>query len=30
VHFYLPFYYRFILVITLHYYFIPALAEYKP
>jgi hypothetical protein len=23
-----PFYYSFILVVTLHYYFIPALAEY--
>jgi hypothetical protein len=25
-----PFYYSFILVITLHYHFIPALAEYQP
>jgi hypothetical protein len=25
----LPFYYNFILVITLHYHFIPALAEYQ-
>jgi hypothetical protein len=30
VHFYLPFYYSFILIITLHYHFIPALAEYQP
>jgi hypothetical protein len=29
VHFCLPFYYTFILVITLHYHFIPALAEYQ-
>jgi hypothetical protein len=28
--FYLPFYYSFILVITLHYHFVPALAEYQP
>jgi hypothetical protein len=26
----LPFYYSFILVITLHYHFIPALAKYQP
>jgi hypothetical protein len=26
----LPYYYSFILVITLHYHFIPALAEYQP
>jgi hypothetical protein len=26
----LPFYYNFILVITLHYHFIPILAEYQP
>jgi hypothetical protein len=26
----LPFYYSFILVITLHYYFLLALAEYQP
>jgi hypothetical protein len=26
----LPFYYSFILVITLHYHFIPALVEYQP
>jgi hypothetical protein len=25
-----PFYYSFILVITLHYHFISALAEYQP
>jgi hypothetical protein len=25
-----PFYYSFILVVTLHYHFIPALAEYQP
>jgi hypothetical protein len=30
VHFCLPFYYSFILVIILHYHFIPALAEYQP
>jgi hypothetical protein len=30
VHFCLPFYYRFILVITLHYHFTPALAKYQP
>jgi hypothetical protein len=30
VHFCLPFYYNFILVITLHYHFIPPLAEYQP
>jgi hypothetical protein len=30
VHFRLPFYYSFVLVITLHYHFIPALAEYQP
>jgi hypothetical protein len=30
VHFYLSFYYSFILVITLHYHFILALAEYQP
>jgi hypothetical protein len=30
VHFCLPFYYSFILVITMHYHFIPALAEYQP
>jgi hypothetical protein len=29
VHFYLPFYYSFVLVITLYYYFIPALVEYQ-
>jgi hypothetical protein len=29
VHFSLSFYYSFILVITLHYHFIPALAEYN-
>jgi hypothetical protein len=26
----LPYYYSFIRVITLHYHFIPALAEYQP
>jgi hypothetical protein len=30
VHFCLFFYYIFILVVTLHYLFIPALAEYQP
>jgi hypothetical protein len=30
VHFCLSFYYSFILVITLHYHFIAALAEYQP
>jgi hypothetical protein len=30
VHFCLSFYYSFIFVITLHYHFIPALAEYQP
>jgi hypothetical protein len=30
VHFCLFFYYGFILVVTLHYHFIPALAEYQP
>jgi hypothetical protein len=30
VHFCLPFYFSFILVITMHYHFIPALAEYQP
>jgi hypothetical protein len=30
VHFCLSFYYSFILVVTLHYHFIPALAEYQP
>jgi hypothetical protein len=30
VHFSIPFYYSFIVVITLHYHFIPALAEYQP
>jgi hypothetical protein len=30
VHFCLPFYYNFILVITLDHHFIPALAEYHP
>jgi hypothetical protein len=30
VHLCLFFYYNFILVITLHYHFIPALAEYQP
>jgi hypothetical protein len=30
VHFCLPFHYSFILVITLHYHFISALAEYQP
>jgi hypothetical protein len=30
VHFCLSFYYNFILVITLHYHFIFALAEYQP
>jgi hypothetical protein len=30
VNFCLPFYYSFILVITLHYHFIPALAEFQP
>jgi hypothetical protein len=30
VRFYLSFYYSFILVITLHYHFIPTLAEYQP
>jgi hypothetical protein len=30
VHFCLSFYYSFVLVITLHYHFIPALAEYQP
>jgi hypothetical protein len=29
VYFYLPFYHRFILVITFYYHFIPALAEYQ-
>jgi hypothetical protein len=28
--FYLPFYYSFILVITLHYHFVPTHAEYQP
>jgi hypothetical protein len=30
LHFCLPFYYSFILAITLHYHFIPTLAEYQP
>jgi hypothetical protein len=30
MHFYLPFHFSFILVITSHYYFILALAEYQP
>jgi hypothetical protein len=30
LHFFLPFYYSFILVITLHYHFITAFAEYQP
>jgi hypothetical protein len=30
VHFCLPFDFSFILVVTLHYHFIPALAEYEP
>jgi hypothetical protein len=30
VHFYSPFYYSFIVVITLHYHLIPGLAEYQP
>jgi hypothetical protein len=30
VDFYLSFYYSFILGITLHYHFVPALDEYQP
>jgi hypothetical protein len=30
VHFRLSFSYNFILVVTLHYHFIPALTEYQP
>jgi hypothetical protein len=30
VHFCLSFYYSFILVVTLHYHFIPALLEHEP